>query len=463
MSLLSHAFGRSSVDSFLSSDAQLERNLTTKDLIGLGVGTVIGTGIFILPGHEAALHAGPAVSIVCIIAAIYSGISGMAFAEFSSAIPVAGSAYSFGSVIYGRFIGWLLGWALILEYFLAVAAIATGFSAYFKNLVQSCHLTLPDVFITGHVNIIAMLVILLTTLILSRGVKSSKKIENIAVVLKIAIIVLFIAVGIFFIKPTNYTHFYPQELRGGWYGLGGIGSAVISIIFAFLGFDALASNAAETKNPKKTMARGILGTVIISSTLYTLFALVLTGIVNYKYLNVDDPAAFALQTIHQTNFSILITVGALIGMFTAIFAMVYTSSRLTYAFARDGLLPRLFGNISSKHKLPMNALIFVTVVEMIFAGCVPLDTLVNLISAGTLTAFLFMNFGILFLRRRKDLPNTGFKVPGYPLLPILGGLLSLALLCCLNADTIRLFLVWIIVGSIWYIGYSVYRLHQASK
>jgi len=292
---------------------------------------------------------------------------------------------------------------------------------------------------------------------LSRGLNASKKIENGAVILKVAILVLFIVGGSFFIKHTNYVPFYPKEFQTGIGGLGGLSAATASIIFAFLGFDTIAAHAAEVKNPQKTMARGIIGTVIISALLYVLFSIVLTGIVNYKKLGVDDPAAFALQSIHQTQFAVVITVGALIGMFTAILALIYASSRLTYSFGRDGLLPRSLGKISAGSHLPVNALILAIIIESIFAGLIPLNTLANLINAGTLLAFMFINFGILILRRRKDLSHDGFKVPGYPVIPFIAGVISFILLTQLPSETLELFAVWVLIGIIWYFAYGIHH------
>ncbi|MGX7052247.1 APC family permease [Leuconostoc palmae] len=460
MSIFARAFKRESVHNYIQADSHMSRELSTKDLIGLGVGTVIGTGIFILPGHEAAQNAGPAVSIAFLIAAIYSGLSGMAFAEFSSAMPVAGSAYSYGSVIYGEIIGWLLGWSLILEYFLAVSAIATGFSAYLNNLLLTFGIHIPKSLLScplegGFINLFAILIILIVTMILSRGLNASKKIENGAVILKVTILALFIIGGSFFIKHANYVPFYPKEFHSGPLGLNGIMAATASIIFAFLGFDTIAAHAAEVKKPQKTMARGIMGTVIISALLYVLFSVVLTGIVNYKKLGVDDPAAFALQAIHQTQFAVVITVGALVGMFTAILALVHASSRLTYSFGRDGLLPKSLGRISSGSRLPVNALILAVIVESIIAGLIPLNTLASLINAGTLLAFTFINFGILILRRRKDLTHDGFKVPGYPFIPFIAGVISLYLITKLPLETLQLFSIWVILGIIWYFAYGV--------
>ncbi|CAK8054791.1 APC family permease [Eupransor demetentiae] len=404
MNQLRRAFKRESIDGYLNKDSQLKRVLTTRDLIALGIGAVIGTGIFILPGIEAATHAGPAVSISFLIAAIFSGMAGMAFAEFSSAMPVAGSAYSYGSVIYGELIGWLLGWSLIVEYFLSVSAISTGFAAYSNNLLDSMGIPLPTYLQMGParggvINLLAVLLILVISLIIANGLSLFKKIENTAVYIKIAILLLFIILGSFFVKHSNHVPFYPKEFHFGPLGLGGIFSATSGVIFAFIGFDTIAAHAAEAKNPKKTMSRSILSTVVISAVLYTLFAFVLTGMVNYKRLNVDDAAAFALQVVHQNQFSMVITVGAL----------------------------------------------------------------TSLINIGTLTAFLFISFGIIPLRRRADLQHEGFKMPLYPILPILTGILSFLLILGLPHETLWLYAAWVVVGIIWYFSYGIRHSSLSNK
>ncbi|MDF7637456.1 amino acid permease [Leuconostocaceae bacterium ESL0958] len=454
-------FKKESVSNFLQADAKLAKTLTAKDLIGLGIGAVIGTGIFILPGREAATNAGPAVAIAFFLAAIVSGLVGMAYAEFSSAMPVAGSAYSFGSVVYGEIVGWILGWALILEYFLAVSAEATGFAAYFNNnLLAGIGMNLPKALQAGPmeggaINLTAVLVVLIIAAIIMKGSAISKKVENFAVVVKVAIILLFIIVGVFYVKSDNYVPFYPQEFHSSVFGMGGILTATATVFFAFIGFDALAANSAETVDPGKNVIKGILGTVTIAVLLYVTFSFVLTGIVNYKDLNVDDPAAYALQVIHLTTFNKLITVGALFGIFTAMMTMFIGGSRLVYALGRDGLLPKAMGQVSEKHAVPGNAIIIATIVQAVFAGLVPLTELAALINAGTLIAFAFISFGILPLRRRRDIPNEGFKMPWYPVLPVLAGVLSLVFLFMLPNVTKISVSVWLLIGLIFYFAYGL--------
>lgn len=465
---MKNIFKKVPVSSYLKADSRLHRSLKARDLVALGIGAVIGTGIFILPGHEAAQHAGPAVAIAFLLAAIVSGIVGMAYAEFSSAMPVAGSAYSFGSVIYGEIVGWILGWALLLEYFLAVSAEATGFASYFNdNILQAMGLKLPAALQAGPmeggvVNLSALLIILLVAAIIYQGVNLSKRIEDWMVVLKVAIIILFIVVGIFYIKSSNYVPFYPKKFRTAPWGIGGISTAAATVFFAFIGFDALASNSAETIDPGRNVVKGILGTVLVAVLLYVSFSLVLTGMVNYKLLNVDDPAAYALKVVCLNAWNKLITLGALIGIFTAMITMLLGGSRLLYALGRDGLLPKSMGQVNSEKMIPEKAIIVATVVAAVFAGLVPLMQLASLINAGTLLAFALISFGIIPLRKRKDIKNNGFKMPFYPVLPIISGLLSVYFNIMLPKLTKIMVSFWILLGLIVYFtfGYRHSKLQQ---
>lgn len=458
---MKNVFKKESVTTYLKADSRLTKSLGAKDLLALGIGAVIGTGIFILPGHEAALHAGPAVTIAFLIAAIVSGFVGMAYAEFSSAMPVAGSAYSFGAVIYGEIIGWILGWALILEYFLTVSAEAVGFASYFNNnILGAFGISMPKFLANGPleggvINISATLIVLIIAAIILQGASLSKKVENVAVLVKVIIIVLFIIVGAFYIKTSNYVPFYPKQFHTSPFGMGGISTATATVFFAFVGFDALAANSAETINPKKDVVRGVLGTVIVAVILYVGFSFVLTGIVNYKDLNVDDPAAYALKVVHLDTWNKLITVGALVGIFTSLLTMFFGGSRLVYALGRDGLLPKKMGEVDEKFSVPRNAVIVATVVQAFFAGLVPLTELTSLINAGTLLAFVFISFGIIRLRKRKDIPNDGFKMPLYPVLPILAGLASLYFLLMLPTISKISVGVWILIGIVVYFVYGL--------
>lgn len=458
---MKNVFKKESVATYLKADSRLTKTLGARDLLSLGIGAVIGTGIFILPGHEAALHAGPAVTVAFLIAAIVSGFVGMAYAEFSSAMPVAGSAYSFGAVIYGEIIGWILGWALILEYFLTVSAEAVGFASYFNNNILGAFGVHMPKFLAagplegGFINISATLIVLLIAFIILQGASLSKKVENVAVLIKVAIIILFIIVGAFYINTKNYVPFYPKQFHTEPFGMGGISTATATVFFAFVGFDALAANSAETVNPKKDVVRGVLGTVVVAVILYVGFSFVLTGVVNYKQLNVDDPAAYALKVVHLDTWNKLITIGALVGIFTSLLTMFFGGSRLVYALGRDGLLPEKMGEVDEKFSVPRNAVLLAMVVQAFFAGLVPLTELTSLINAGTLLAFVFISFGIIPLRKRKDIPNDGFKMPWYPVLPILAGLASIYFLFMLPTISKISVGLWITIGIIVYFVYGL--------
>ncbi|WP_390406750.1 APC family permease [Lacticaseibacillus jixiensis] len=436
----------------LHADHQLARTLTTRDLIALGIGAVIGTGIFILPGTVAATTAGPAITLSFILAAVVCSLAAMCYAEFASALPVAGSAYAYGNIVFGQIFGWIIGWALILEYMLAVAAVSTSFAAYFQSFIAGFGLRIPQA-ITGafdpahgtYFNLIAVVVVLLIGVLLSRGMRTSMAVNRIMVVIKLGIILLFIAVGVFYVKPTNWHPYLP-------FGTKGILAGASTVFFAYLGFDAVSASAPEVKRPQKTLPRGIIGTLIIATILYVAVAIVLTGIVRYTKLDVADPVSFALNAIHQPKLSGIIALGALAGMFTMMVTMIYSSSRLVYAIGRDHLLPRWFGKITNQ--LPLNALWTVTLIIAVMGGFVPLTQLVNLVNIGTLIAFAFVSIGIIPLRKHELINNDGFKVPGYPVIPVISFLFCLLLMSQLSAETWLMSLIWFAFGMVVYFAYG---------
>ncbi|KRM72773.1 APC family permease [Lacticaseibacillus brantae] len=445
----------------LNADHQLARTLNTRDLIALGIGAVIGTGIFILPGTVAATTSGPAVMVSFVLAAIVCSLAAMCYAEFASTLPVAGSAYAFGNVVFGQVFGWIIGWALILEYMLAVAAVSTSFAAYFASFVAGFGWQMPASIAGsfdpagGHyVNLLAVLVVALIGWLLHRGLQSSMAINRIMVVVKIVIILLFIGVGLFYVQPANWRPFSP-------FGTKGIVAGASLVFFAYLGFDAVSASAPEVIDPQKNLPRGIIGTLIIATILYVLVAIVLTGMVSYTKLNVADPVAFALNLVHQRWIGGVISIGALAGMFTMMVTMIYSSSRLVYAIGRDGLLPRWFGQVN--HQLPQNALWTVTVIIALMGGFVPLTQLVNLVNIGTLVAFAFVSIGIIPLRRHETLENKGFKVPGYPVVPILSFVFCLALMSQLSLETWVMSGMWFAFGLIIYFAYGFRHASQDLK
>ncbi len=451
-------FRKESLDRYLGADKLFVKTMNARDLMAIGIGTVIGTGIFILPGTIAAKQAGPGVSLSFLLSAIVCAFAAMCYAEFASALPVAGSAYSYGNVVFGEFFGWLLGWALILEYMLAVASVSTGWAAYFNSFIESFGLKIPHAlsgpFDPAHgtyINIVAVVIVLLITVMLSRGLQSSVRVNNIAVVIKVAIILIFIIAGLFFIKPKNYHPFLPYHMSGVIHG------ATIGF-FAYLGFDCVSSSAAEVKNPKHNMPLGIIGTLGIVTLLYMGVAVVLTGMVKYTRLDVANPVSYALQLVHQDWLAELLSIGALVGMFTMMVAMIYSSSRLIYAIGRDGLLPAFLGKLDKKSHSPQVALWIVAVIIATMGGLVSLDQLTSLVNIGTLFAFTLVSFGIIPLRHRKDIGNRGgFKVPLYPVIPILSGLLCLAMMTQLQLETYIGAGIWFTLGIIIYFTYGYWH------
>lgn len=452
MSFWQRLVAKPDLDQTLNADHQLARTLTTRDLIALGIGAVIGTGIFILPGTVAATTSGPAITLAFILAAVVCSLAAMCYAEFASALPVAGSAYAYGNIVFGQIFGWIIGWALILEYMLAVAAVSTSFAAYFQSFIGGFGLHIPKA-ITGafdpahgtYINLVAVIVVLLIGLMLSRGMQTSMAVNRAMVVVKLGIIILFVLVGAFYIKPANWHPYLP-------FGTKGILAGASTVFFAYLGFDAVSASAPEVKKPQKTLPRGIIGTLIVATILYVLVAIVLTGIVKYTRLDVADPVSFALNVIHQPKLSGIIALGALAGMFTMMVTMIYSSSRLVYAIGRDRLLPRWFGKVT--HQLPLNALWTVTLIIAIMGGLVPLTQLVNLVNIGTLIAFAFVSIGIIPLRKHEKIDNAGFKVPGYPVVPIISFLFCLLLMSQLSAETWIMSLIWFAFGMVVYFAYG---------
>lgn len=433
---------------------QLERTLSGFDLILLGVGAIVGTGIFILPGTVAAVHAGPAIVFSFIIAAIVCAFAGLCYSEFASAVPVTGSAYSYSYVIFGEVFAWLVGWVLILEYGLAVASVATGWSSYLMSLLEGFQLHIPAA-LSGpfnpaegtYINLPAIAIIMAVAFLLTLGVRESTRINTIMVFIKVGVIVLFLVVGIFYVKPDNWQPFMP-------YGVSGVLSGAALVFFAFLGFDSVSNAAEEVKNPKRNLPIGIIGSLFICTLLYVSVSLVLTGIAPYTQLNVSDPVSFVIALVGQDWISGLIALGAVVGMMTVILVMSYGGSRLLYALSRDGLLPKSMSSIHPKYKTPIkNTWIFAVTVSLC-AGFVPLAKLAELVNMGTLIAFSIVSIGVIFLRNNKSIQPGGFKVPFYPVLPIVSFLLCVFLMSQLAYYTWIACVIWLLFGLAIYIIYG---------
>lgn len=446
-------------------DGSLDPTLTTIDLIGLGTGMVVGTAIFTLPGIVAAEHTGPAVPLAFIVAAVGAGLSALAYAETSSVLPFAGSAFSWMNVLFGEFFGWIAGWALLAEYFISVAFVASGWSAYMRGFLASCGIKLPVVLTGGfnpgkgsYMDLFAALAILIVGWLLSHGVHQVSRVENAIVAIKLLVIILFIAVGLTAIHPNNYVPFIPphkpKTTFGGWPG---IMAGASQIFIAYVGFDAIAANTAETRNPQKTMPRGLIGTLVLGTGFFIAVSLVLVGMFKYsRYANNAEPAAWALRQAGHYFTANLLSVVALIGIFSALIAILLASSRLIYAFGRDGLLPHFLGKIDDRH-VPNRALWTITFLAMVLGSIFPFTFLATLVSAGTLVAFIFVSLGIYALRKRegKDLPEASFRMPGYPILPAISAIFSAVIFWNLNVDAKLLMIGWFVIGLLVYFTYGI--------
>lgn len=446
-------------------DAQLTPSLRTRDLIGLGTGMVVGTAIFTLPGIVAAEHTGPAVPLAFIVAAIGAGLSALAYAETSSVLPFAGSAFSWINVLFGEFFGWIAGWALLAEYFISVAFVASGWSAYMQGFLGSFGIKLPHALTGGfdphtgsYIDILAAFAILIVGILISRGVHQVSRIENIIVSVKLLVILMFIVVGATAIHPQNYVPFLPAHQPGttfgGWQG---ILAGTAQIFIAYVGFDAIAANTAETINPQKTMPRGLIGTLLLGTGFFIAVSLVLVGMFKYsRYANNAEPAAWALRQSGHYITANLLSVVAIVGIFSALIAILLASSRLIYAFGRDGLLPKSLGQIDDKH-VPNHALWMITFLAMILGSIFPFTFLATLVSAGTLVAFIFVSLGIYALRPREgvDLPEAQFKMPLYPVLPAISAIFSAVIFWGLNTDAKILMVGWFVIGLLIYFIYGI--------
>ncbi len=433
---------------------QLQKTMGPFDLMLLGVGAIVGTGIFILPGTVSAQHAGPGIVFSFIIAAIVCALAALCYSEFASTVPVTGSAYSYSYIVFGEIVAWFVGWSLLLEYGLATAAVATGWSGYFVTLVEGFGIHLPQALTNSfsvengtYINLPAVIIIFVIGSLLSLGMKESTRFNAILVALKVGAVLLFIIVGVFYVKPENWSPFLP-------YGMNGVFTGAALVFFAYLGFDAVSSAAEEVKNPQRNMPIGIIGSLIICTILYVAVSLVLTGIVPYQQLNVSDPVAFAMNFVGQDWVAGIISLSAVIGMLTVMLVMMYGGTRLLLAFSRDGLMPKMLKELHPKRKTPVKNTFMFTIVISIIAGLVPLGTLAEMVNMGTLIAFIFVSAGILYLRKNKDLPTGGFKVPFYPVLPIVSLLLCIFLISQLSAHTWIACSVWFVLGIILYFVYG---------
>jgi len=455
-----------------SHETTLKRALTATNLTLLGIGAIIGAGIFVLTGTAAANYAGPAIVLSFILAGTGCLFAGLCYAEFASMIPIAGSAYTYSYATLGEFFAWIIGWDLVLEYLFGASTVAVGWSGYFVSFMNSIGVTMPMEWTqapfaytaadglsrTGAIlNIPAMFLIAVLTVLLVVGVKESAGFNNVVVAIKVAIIFLVIGFGFMFVNPDNWSPFIPQNIGPGQYGWDGIVRGAGVIFFAYIGFDAVSTAAQEAKNPQRDMPIGILGSLAFCTVLYILMSLVMTGLVPYTQLNVPDPVYVALAAAGPglAWLTKLIAIGAMAGLASVVLVMLMGQPRIFYSMARDGLLPRVFGKVHPRFQTPYVTTILTGIVAGVVAGLFPIGILGELVSIGTLLAFVIVCAGIWVLRvRSPELPRP-FKTPLVPIVPILGILICGYMMARLPGDTWMRLIIWMVIGLVIYFTYSM--------
>lgn len=461
-----------------SGEGTLKRTLTSSGLVALGVGAIIGAGLFSLTGITAAENAGPAVTISFIVAAVGCAFAGLCYAEFASMIPVAGSAYTYSYATMGEFVAWIIGWDLVLEYALGAATVASSWSQYFNELLLVFGIHLPESLLHGPweggiVNIPAIVIVCLLSLLLIRGTQESSMVNNILVVVKVAVVLIFIALGWSFINPLNHDPFIPanegeQLVRSGQlgffeffksdyfghFGISGIMRGAGVVFFAFIGFDAVSTAAQEAKNPQKGMPIGIIGSLLVCTLLYVLFSYVLTGLENYANFAGDaKPVATAFAQTGYTFLNTALIIAILTGYTSVMLVMLLGQSRVFYTMSKDGLLPKFFSDLS-KYQTPWKTNVIFMVFVSIFAGFVPVSDLGHMVSIGTLFAFVLVCIGILVLRKTNpDIPRP-FRTPLVPVVPILGIVVCISMMASLPIESWERLAIWMIVGIVFYFAYG---------
>lgn len=450
----------------------LKRSLTATNLVALGIGAIVGTGIFVITGTAAANYAGPALTISFIISAIGCVMAGLCYAEFAAMIPVAGSVYSYSYTTMGEILAWFIGWILILEYLFACSSVAVGWSGYVISLIQDIGIHLPksisgatfnhlsngDWVWTGSIiNFPAVFIVAFVSSLLIGGIRQSAWINNIIVVIKVTVILLFIGFGLSYIDTANWHPYIPQNTgEFGHFGWSGILRGAGVVFYAFLGFDALSTAAQEARNPQKDMPKGILFSLLICAILYVSVTAVLTGIVHYSELDVAAPIALAIDRASGLGWlSPLIKIGAVAGLSSVILVMMLGQSRIYYAISKDGLLPKFFSKVNKKHHVPQNATVFACIITGVFAGLFPLHVLSELVSIGTLMAFTIVCISILILRKTEPDLKRPFRTPLVPFVPILGAAICILQMVSLPWNTWLRLVGWTVLGAIIYFTYGL--------
>jgi APA family basic amino acid/polyamine antiporter len=493
-------FLRKSVEQMHAEHAssELKRSLNSLNLVSLGIGCIIGTGIFVLTGRAAADFAGPAIMISFVITGVLCTFVALCYSELASMLPVSGSAYSYSYASMGELVAWVMGLLLVLEYGLAASTVAVGWSGYVVSLLHDIGLNVPAeltaapgveireagvVVAHGVVNLPAMIAIFAVTCLLVRGVQESANVNNLIVVIKLFVVIAFIAVGIFFVDTANWSPLIPEEIppppagteRGFWqdiwramkdvvaaentsrYGVGGVIAGAATVFFAYIGFEAVSTAGAEAKNPARDMPIGIIGSLVICTILYILTSAVLVGIVPYTQLDTPAPIAMAVNEMGMPWFAVLVKIGAIAGISSVMLVLLYGQTRIFYTMARDGLLPPAFARVHPRFQTPWIDTIIVGVAASGFAGLMSLDALVDLTNVGSLAAFAMVCLTVLYLRFAEPGLKRPFRTPLFPFVPLAGAGMCLFLLMSImaNAGTRTFFAIYLAGGMLVYFAYGI--------
>lgn len=445
-------FRKKDIAGSVDNESHLAKCLTVFDLTFLGVGAIIGAGIFILTGIVAATYAGPAVILSYVVAGFACAFSALAYAELASSIGGCGSAYGYAYAGFGELIAWIVGWDLLLEYSISVSAVSVGWSGYAHDFFLSMKRFLPEVFFhapyNGSIlNLSAFFIIAVLTGLLILGVKSSTRFNNTMVILKLLVILLFIAIASTEVRVENWSPFMP-------FGWSGVIKGASVIFFAYIGFDAVSTAAEEAINPQRDLPRGIIGSLIICTVLYIVVAGLLTAIAHYPTLNVSSPISHSLLVLGHKTAAGLVGVGAIAGLTTVMLVLFYGLTRIFLAMARDGLLPRFFSKTNEHTKTPVRIILLCGILMATLSAIVPISDLAELVNIGTLFAFIVVCAGVLYLRRLHPEMHRPFKTPGMPYVPILGIISCFYLIINLPWITLMRFAIWMISGLIIYFTFS---------
>lgn len=451
-------FNKKSIDDILTENSEqksLKRSIGPVGLILLGLGSIIGAGIFIVTGVASANYSGPALVISFIISAVACAFTALCYAEFASMIPISGSVYTYTYITLGEIWAWLIGWVLIFEYLISASAVAVGWSSYSVGLLGSVGINLPtyltsSVALGGFINLPAVLIIGLLTGILILGAQESSRVNAVIVITNLAVITIFIIVGMNHINTVNYTPFTP-------YGITGVFQGAAMVFFAYIGFDAVSTAAEEAKDPQKNLPMGIIGSLIISSILYVVVAAVLTGMVPYNLLNNAAPVAFALQYVGSNWVASVVSVGALCGITSVLLTSLFGQTRIFFSMSRDGLLPDLFSKVHPNFKSPITSIFLVGTVAGIIAAFIPLAVIIELVNVGTLSAFIFLAISIIVLRRKEPNIKRSFRCPFVPYIPIISIVSCIFLISQLSFTTLQRFVICLVVGVSVYLAYGMHN------